>query len=230
MWLFFSSCLLYYLDINHLKSVYHSYEDKLCDFNRAIIKIDKFERDNYIHVSISYEEYASGEIRRPRLIISCMAKFSIFLTMIRFYLWIFFRNSPSKIYLMDYSEWWGDRVLVSLCHGTVILNMLAIGITVIYQELTHTEYYRKLFHLINTGQIKYPLRPMNFRKLARKVNLITDFIFKEFFIFMVLFCVFIHFGLTLKLLVIHEFEIFLIMLFIIYNIIVVNHGYGLAKP
>ena len=205
--------------INKVKTVYHSYVDNLFNFARALSKIENFSKKNFIIAHRSAEEYALGIPVETRFFHIFVIQFVILINTLRFYFSIILKNTDYQIYLMDISEQLGHPVLISSSIGTVSLAILGIGITATYQEKTQTLHLIDLFYSISEGKIKYPLTISNFRKYCRKVNLVTDFVFKEFHIFMVSFCVLVNFVLTLKILIDNEFNIYLLASFIFFNVI-----------
>ena len=200
---------------------YNSYVNSLTDFNRAFKKIDDFNTANYLMVHRDYVHYATGTRETPRVIVVLITRIAILINMLRFYLLILLRDNSSKIYLMDLSEQLGHQVLNASSVGTVSLAILAIGMTLSYQELTQTATVLDVFDEIKHGRIRHPLKPVNYRKYCIKVNLVTDFVFKECNLFMVLFCVLVNFVLSLILLINHEFDFYLLASFVFFNVIMV---------
>ena len=200
---------------------YNSYANKITHFEHGFNKIDEFNIVNYLTVTRDYVHYATRTFETRRVIIVLITRIAILINMLRFYLSIILRGSPSKIYLMDIGKLLGHPILFSSAIGTVSLAILAIGLTLSYQEITHTVFAFDVFDEIRHGRIRYPLKPNNFRKYCIKVNLVTDFVFKECHLFMVLFCVLLNFGLSLILLINHEFNFYLLASFIFFNVIMV---------
>ena len=200
---------------------YDSYVNSLTDFNRAFNKIDEFNIANYLTVHRDYVNYVTSTLETSRVIIVLITRIAILINMLRFYISIILRNSSSKIYLMDFGKLLGHPILYSSMIGTVSLAILAIGLTLSYQELTHTATALDMFDEIRHGRIRYPLKPYNYRKYCIKVNLVTDFVFKECHIFMVLFCVLVNFVLSLILLINHEFSFYLLASFVFFNAIMI---------
>ena len=207
------------LRINQLTIVYDAYVENLFNFNRALSKLEKFTRINYISLTTSFDKYGPEFQEKTRLFYIILSRLAIFLTMIKFYIPLFMKNNSNKIYLMDFGEILGHPLLASSTLGTVTLAVLAIGITLTYQELTHTAHFIDILNLINKGEIKYPLKYINFKKYCKKVNLLTDLVFREFHIFMVSFCVSFHIFVTLLLLLSQEFNFYLLASFIFFNFI-----------
>ena len=201
-----------------------SYFDSFSNLHRAIDKIENFDRVNYITICNNFEEYVSGVQRRSRIKIVWMTRIATFISALRFYLSIFLRNSPVHLYLMDISPLLGHPIMIPLAVGIVSLAILAIGLTVIYQEQTHTTHLLELFYLINRGLIRYPLKVTNFRKYAIRINLVTDFVFKEFYISLVVFVFGMTFVVTLNTLINNEFDFLLLVSFIFFNFIFLIHS------
>ena len=157
------------LRILSVKNNFHSYMEGLSCFDRAVTKIENFNRANYITICNNFEEYVSGVPQRSRIRIVWMTRIATIIYTLRFYLAII-TNNPIKLYLLDISPMLCHPILMQSANGTVCLAILAIGMTVIYQEQTHTTHLLELFYLINKGFIRYPLKNYNFRKYAIRVN------------------------------------------------------------
>ena len=161
-----------------IRNRFNTFIEDRNDFNESFGFVEQLAEKSFITISKNCVEYRSQQKSWSRIFLVLMAKLASILTMLRFCVSMLYNKQSVREYLFEFSNMIGPFPLTQMAFVTMVGSIIAVGMTIAYQELTKTFYLLDVFYLIKTSQIQYPLNTNNSRKLNIKSYFIARYLMK----------------------------------------------------
>ena len=167
------------------RKIHKYYVQDRFSHNPFIERLESFYRNYYITIVTNVDNYVMGNRPRSRLIMVILSRVALLLHTLRFGLSALMNRDSVRTALMDFGYLLGEPFMISCSVTAVSLAVLCIGLTILYQELTHTYYFADLAYMIKHNSMKYPLNSVDFVKLAEKADILSRLLLRPAFYLLV---------------------------------------------
>ena len=164
-----------------LKNKFNAFIEDKNDFKPCLQSIERFAKNTYIAIATDAYDYTSGHKSRTRIICVIILRIATILNTLRGGLLALIKKESVREYLIDLTPMAGNPILCASAVTAASASIVAIGLTVLYQELTNTYYIYMIAYLLKTNQMKYPLNPKNRRKFNINSSLIARYLMRPAF-------------------------------------------------
>ena len=158
-----------------LRNAFNNFIEDKNDFNKAFDNIQRFSKITLLCISRDISEHFTKFWSRTRIFWVIFLRVVTIIHTLRFGVSALLNKQSVREYLFDVGYMVGPPRLISTAITALSLAITAIGLTTIYHELTGRLYIYDIGHLINTKQIKYPLKSKNGRKFNIRSNILFGF-------------------------------------------------------
>ena len=202
-----------------LRNAFNNFIEDKNDFNKAFDNIQRFFKITLLCISRDISEHLTKSWSRTRIFWVILIRVVTIIHTLRFGVSALLNKQSVRQFLFDVGYMVGPPRLISTAIAALSLAIAAIGLTTIYQELTGQLYIYDIGHMINTKQIKYPLKSRNCRKFNISSNILFGFLLPIGYVVLVLFLSTFHFILTFMYYLTLEEKYYSFIRFIISNIL-----------
>ena len=202
----------------YLRNAFNNFIEDKNDFNETFEYLQRFSKNTFILITRNISEYLTRSLSKTRMFWVILLRIIVILHTLRFGFSALLNSQTVRESLFDMGYMAGPPRLISSAATAVSFAIVAIGVTTVYQELTHQLYILDIINMINNKQIKYPLNYTNGRKFNIRCNILARYLQPVGFVVLVLFISGFHFIFTFIYYLSLEEKFYSFIVFIIFYI------------
>ena len=158
------------------RNTFNDFIQRNTDLIEGYENLQRFDKNTLLVVSRDETDYLTNNLSTSRLFWVVMVRVLVVFHTLRYGVSALVNKHSVREFHLDFGFMMGPPRLISSAITTLSLAIVAIGLEVVYLELTNQLHFFEIAYIITTKQIKYPLNSKNGRKFALKFNLMARYL------------------------------------------------------